>query len=253
MDEKSIFKMIITKIPTFSGSIKKGCEKTPDEIVKELKNIEINESFKEIKYEISEVKISSNPDETNRNIEKSAGNIFIGGDYSITYSLFKSLKSRDKGLIIFDAHINLDNSINKSFLRKLIDENELNPKNIVIIGARKIGKNELIYIKEKNIKVIAMKQLFENTLEETCDTIMENFRSFEELYISIDIDVLNPSEAPGTFYREPNGLLLNQLLYFLRRLMLLKNIKKIDLVGVNPEIERDITIKTAAKIIAELL
>ena len=63
--------MIVTKIPFSSGSINKGCEKAPDEIVKELKNIEVNESLKEIKFEISEVKTSSNIDETNRNLEAS--------------------------------------------------------------------------------------------------------------------------------------------------------------------------------------
>lgn len=249
--------MIITKIPSSLKSINKGCEKAPDEIVKELKNIEVNESLKEIKYEISEIKVSSNLDETSRNIEKAKGDIFIGGDHSITHSLFKSLTSKNKGLIIFDAHVDLNNQTNNSthedFLRRLIDENELNSKNLVIIGARTIWKNELDYIKEKDIRIISVKQLFENGMEDICDSVMENFRSFEELYISIDIDVLNPSEAPGTHHPEPNGLQLNQLLYFLRRLRLLKNIKKIDLVEVNPEIERNITIKTASKIIAELL
>ena len=251
--------MILTKIPTSSGSMNKnkGCEKAPDEIIKELKNIEINEYLREIKYEISEVKISSNLDETNRNIENAHGDIFIGGDHSITYSLFKSLKSNNKGLIIFDAHVDLDNytetPTHEDFLRKLIDENHLNPNNLIIIGTRKIWKNELNYIKEKNIRVITPKHLLEVEIEDICDTIMENFRNFDELYISIDIDVLDPSTAPGTHYTEPNGLQLSRLLYFIRRLKLLKNIKKIDLVEVNPDIEKNLTIKTAAKIIAELL
>lgn len=251
--------MIITKIPTSLGSMNKnkGCEKAPDEIIKELKNIEVSESLKEIKFEVSEIKTSSDLDETNRNIEKAEGNLFIGGDHSITYSLFKSLKSKNKGLIVFDAHVDMDNYTNtpthEDFLKKLIDESDLNPKNLVIIGARRIWKNELNYIKEKNIHLITTKQLFETNIDDICNTIMENFRQFEELYISIDIDVLDPSIAPGTYYIEPNGMQLNQLLYFLRRLKLLKNIKKIDLVEVNPEIEKNLTIKTAAKIIAELI
>jgi len=171
--------------------------------------------------------------------------------------LVKSLKSKNKGLIIFDAHVDLDNYIDtpthENFLKKMIDENILNPNNLVIIGARKIWKNELSYAREKNIKIITIKQLFDMGIEDICDTVMENFRIFEELYISIDIDILDPSIAPGTYYTEPNGLQLNQLLYFLRRLKLLKNIKKIDLVEVNPEIENKITIKTATKIISELL
>ena len=251
--------MNIVKIPTSLGSMSKnkGCEKAPDEIIKELKNIEINESLREIKFEVSEVKTSSNLDETNRKIENAHGDIFIGGDHSITYSLFKSLKSKNKALMIFDAHVDLDNytetPTHEDFLRKLIDESHLSPSNLIIIGARKIWKNELSYIKEKDIRVITMKQLLENGIEDTCDTVMENFRQFDELYISIDIDVLDPSVAPGTYYTEPNGLLLSQLLYFLRRLRLLKNIKKIDLVEVNPDIEKDLTVKTAVKIITELI
>ena len=250
--------MIITKVPTSLGSMNKnkGCEKAPDEIIKELKKVEINESLKEIKYQVSEVKTSSNIDETNRNIENAKGDIFIGGDHSITYSLFKSLK-KNKGLIIFDAHVDLDNYTDtpshEDFLRKLIDENHLNPQNLVIIGTRKYWKNEIDYIKEKNIRLITTKQIFENNIKDLCDSVMEEFRKFEELYISIDIDVLDPSIAPGTHYTESNGLQLDQLLYFIRKLKILKNIKKIDLVEVNPDIENKITIKTASKIISELL
>ena len=251
--------MILTKIPTSLGSMNKnkGCEKAPDEIIKELRNIEINESLKEIKYEVSEVKVSGNLDETNRNIEKAQGDIFIGGDHSITYSLFKSLKSKNKALIMFDAHVDLDNytdtPTHEDFLRKLIDENHLNPKNLVIIGTRRYWKNELNYIKEKDIRLFTSNQLFEYGIKNICDTVMENFRKFDELHISIDIDVLDPSVAPGTYYLEPNGLKLSQLLHFIKKLRLLKNIKKIDLVEVNPDIENKMTIKTAAKIIAELL
>ena len=250
--------MIITKVPTSLGSMNKnkGCEKAPDEIIKELKKVEINESLKEIKYQVSEVKTSSNIDETNRNIENAKGDIFIGGDHSITYSLFKSLK-KNKGLIIFDAHVDLDNYTDtpshEDFLRKLIDENHLNPQNLVIIGTRKYWKNEIDYIKEKNIRLITTKQIFENNIVDLCDSVMEKFRKFEELYISIDIDVLDPSIAPGTHYTESNGLQLDQLLYFIRKLKILKNIKKIDLVEVNPDIENKITIKTATKIISELI
>jgi len=249
--------MIITKIPSSSGSLNKnnGCEKAPNLILEELKNIEVNESLKKINYEVSEVKINKNDlDETNRNIENAKGDIFIGGDHSITYSLFKSLKSNNKGLIIFDAHLDLDNYTNtpthEDYLRKLIDEKELNPNNLIIIGARKFWKNEIGFVKENNIKILTPKNL--NNLIDICEVLMENSRKFEELYISIDIDVLDPSIIKGTYYTEPNGLTLKQLLFFLNKLKLLKNLKKIDLVEVNPDIEKELTIKTAAKIISEL-
>jgi len=250
--------MIITKIPSSSGSLNrnKGCEKAPDMILNELRNIEINESFREIKYEVSEVKISSdNPDETNRNIENARGDIFIGGDHSITYSLFKSMKSKSKGLIIFDAHLDLDNytktPTHEDYLKKLIDEKILNPKSLIIIGARKFWKNEMEYARKNSIKILTPKNL--SNLSYVCESVMESFRDFDELYISIDIDVLDPSIVKGTYYTEPNGLTLRQLLFFLNKLKLLKNVSKVDLVEANPDIEEELTIKTCAKIISELL
>ena len=73
------------------------------------------------------------------------------------------------------------------------------------------------------------------------------------MYFSIDIDVLDPAFAPGTGYIEPGGLSTRELIYLIQRIKLLKNIRKYDLVEVNPD--RDIsltTCKAAAKIVKEL-
>ena len=98
-----------------------------------------------------------------------------------------------------------------------------------------------------------MKNLFLN-IDNACDSVMEICRQFNELYLSIDIDVLDPSFAPGTGYLEPGGLSTRELIYFIQRIKLLKNLKRIDLTEVNPEKDiNDITVKNAAKIISELL
>jgi len=67
-------------------------------------------------------------------------------------------------------------------------------------------------MKEKNIKTISMNQLM-NDLHKTCDTIME-FASGKELYVSIDIDVVDPAFAPATGYCEPGGLSSRQFFVF---------------------------------------
>ena len=83
---------------------------------------------------------------------------------------------------------------------------------------------------------------------------MEQARNFSDLYISIDIDILDPAFAPGTGYIEPAGLSTRELIYLIQRIKLLKNIKKYDLVEVNPDKDiNNMTSKVAAKIIKELI
>ena len=86
--------------------------------------------------------------------------------------------------------------------------------------------------------------------EFVCDSVMEDVREFDGLYLSIDIDVLDPAFSPGTGYLEVGGMSLNQLLYFLRRIKKMKNLRRIDLVEINPEKDRDdLTINAGKKII----
>ena len=91
-------------------------------------------------------------------------------------------------------------------------------------------------------------------LIDTCDAIMEFLRKFDSIYISIDMDILDPVYAPGVSYVEPNGLTSRELFYFLQRLKKTNKIKALDVVEVNPENDiNNITTKTAARIIADFL
>ena len=83
---------------------------------------------------------------------------------------------------------------------------------------------------------------------------MEIASKFDGLYLSLDIDVLDPAFAPGTGYLEPGGMNARQLFYYLHRLKKLQNLKCVDLVEVDPERDKTgITVRTAAKMIAELM
>src|SRR3989344_6347135 len=123
--------MKIVKVFSSQGSLGKniGCEKAPDFILNELKKI--NHKI----IDVSEVKINKNNiDETNKNIEKKEGDIFLGGDHSITYSLFKGFakKNENYGLLIFDAHpdcaLYIKSVSHEDFVRKLVDEGILDKK-----------------------------------------------------------------------------------------------------------------------------
>ena len=94
---------------------------------------------------------------------------------------------------------------------------------------------------------------FLGNIEQTCDSIME-FANGKELYVSIDIDVVDPAFAPGTGYCEAGGLTSRQILYLVSRINRIKNLRAVDIVEVNPE--KDVnnqTIKLGAKILSELI
>ncbi len=256
--------MKIVTLSNAQGSLGRndGCEKAPEAILECLKeDIWANEDGKRLTYDVVDSTIL--PSDSFVDIEKKTasldGDIFLGGDHSLTYSLFKHFvkKHPRAGLIIFDAHpesfAQFKFPTHGDWLRYLLDEGILDPAHVLLVGVRSFEPSEIAYLRGKGVRIFMMKQLFED-LSGVCDTVMELARSFDPLYLSIDIDVLDPSCAPGTGYAEPGGLTTRQLLYLLQRLKLLRNLRRIDLVEVNPDKDSNrLTVKAAAKILAELL
>lgn len=276
--------MFIAKVPGINGLGKtKGCEKAPDKILSTLKEeIFSNESGKPIdssELDLEEIHLdNSNLKLTNDLIYRNALDIFkensktvfLGGDHSISYSLTKAFldyykSSEDEPcLIVFDAHPDCMPSLkepthevcslgasHKEWLRKLIDYG-FPPKNVLLVGVRNSDKAELDFLNQKRIRMISMNQLLDN-LEDSCDIIME-FARAKELYVSIDIDVLDPAFASAVAYAEPGGLSSREFLYLIQRINKIKTLRAVDITEINPEKDTDNkTIKLGAKILSELL
>ena len=232
--------MKFVKVRYSSGSLGKneGCREAPDFLIDNGKEMEI---------------IGSNVDETMENISETDGDFFIGGDHSITYGSFKgfSKKFKNPGIIVFDAHpdleVNVGSVTHEDYLRKLIEEKILKKENVILVGIRNVSDNEKRVM--NGMKVFFMEQIFMDE-DDVCDSLMEIAMKFDGLYLSIDIDVLDPAFAPGTGYLEVGGMSLSQLLYFLKRIKNMKNLRRIDLVEINPEKDiNGITVSAGKKII----
>ena len=90
-------------------------------------------------------------------------------------------------------------------------------------------------------------------IDNIADTIME-FAGKKEVYVSIDIDVVDPAFAPATGYLEPGGLTSREFIYLIQRINKIKNLRAVDIVEINPEKDKDnLTVKLGAKVLAELL
>jgi len=266
--------MYIVKVPGINGLGKtKGCEKAPNVVLEALKEIHSNENGKPIDsrlLDLEEIHLeNSNLELTNNLIYKNSfkmfetqpKTLFIGGDHSISYPItrgfFDSCQNSGKEpcLIVFDAHADcmkpMKEPTHEEWLRKLVEDG-FPARNILLVGVRNMWQDEIVFLKEKAIRMISMNQFLDN-LQDTCDIIME-FSDGKELYVSIDIDVVDPAFAPGTGYQESGGLSSRDFLYLIQRINKIKNLKGIDLVEINPEKDKDNqTVKLGAKIIGELI
>ncbi|HDL02255.1 MAG TPA: agmatinase, partial [Candidatus Pacearchaeota archaeon] len=114
---------------------------------------------------------------------------------------------------------------------------------------RKIESEEKTFLTKHNIKVFS--EIY--NMEAAADYITEKANS-HDLYISIDIDALDPAFAPAVSYPEPNGLTPKEFFYILNRLLKIKSLKAIDIVEIVPEKDKNFdnrTLRTTAKIIEE--
>ena len=263
----------IVKVPGINGLGKtQGCEGAGNAILKSLKEIYTNESGKEIdvkNLDLEEIHLDNgNLEEANDLIYKNAfkvfeekpKTVFLGGDHSVSYSLTRAFfdycqnSGSEPCLIVFDAHADcmepMKEPTHEEWLRKLIEDG-FPTQNILLVGARNIWKTEAEFLKKKNIRVITMNQLLDN-LQDTCDIIME-FSKNKELYVSIDIDVIDPAFAPAVYYKEPGGLTSRQFIYLIQRINKMRNLRAVDIVEINPEKDKDnLTVKLGAKILGEL-
>jgi arginase family enzyme len=266
--------MLIVKVPGINGLGKtNGCRNAGSAILESLKEIYSNEAGVSIDVrllDLEEIHLNNqNLEESHELIYKNSleilesqlKTIFLGGDHSISYSLGKAFlnhcinKKTLPCLIVFDAHADcmppMKEPTHEEWLRALV-ESGFPAQNILLVGVRNIWKEELQFLKEKGIRMISANQLLVD-IEDTCDTLME-FSNGKELFVSVDIDVIDPAFAPATGYPVPGGLTSRQFLYLIQRINKIKTLKVIDIVEINSEKDSyGLTIKLGAKILSELI
>lgn len=256
--------MKLIKIPFGGGGLGKGdgAKDAPDQIIKSMKEMYLNENGLKPNFDIDSVEVDNNNLEDSHNaiydkVKQLDKSILLGGDHSITGPAFKAFAENNKGagIIVFDAHPDLMESVGPSshedWLRSLITSGIVDKSRVIIIGLRNWDGQEKEFLELNKIRYFNMKQIFNN--KRVCDTVMENIREWPSVYLSIDIDVIDPAFAPGTGYPEPAGMSSREFIYFLQRLKMVKNIGMIDLVEVNPSADiNNLTSKLAGKLIFEL-
>jgi len=211
-------------------------------------------------YDLGDVEIvPGNLKKTCANVESSVKELigqniiplFLGGEHSITYPVLKALNLEDVTVIHFDAHMDMANEYmgekysHATVMRRVFD---LNPLDIIQIGIRSCSLEEKIFADKKNIKYYTSQDVHNNIKE-----IIEKIDEIDgKIYVSIDIDVLDPSYAPFSGNPMPGGLDPFQMESLIIKISE-KDIVGLDLVEVASNQLGDITAINAAKIIYDFL
>ena len=207
--------------------------------------------------------VKNNISETNKVISKRFKELInknefilsVTGDHSNSYPLMKEFNEKygdfNSKIIIFDAHPDVEVSTNsvshEDYLRNLIENCGVLPQNIYLFGLRTFSRTELEYLFEKCINFFTIVDILKN--KSKIIKVMNEIGG-DNVYLSLDIDVLDPDYAPGTYYREWCGLNIDELIKFVKIIKNKNNLRAVDICEYYKEKDvDDITLNNVLKLI----
>jgi agmatinase len=197
-------------------------------------------------------------------LNKDKFNLFIGGDHSVSIPLQKAFfdhwtsLGKIPAIIHIDAHPDFCDVYEESKYShactnfRAID-NGYKFEDITLIGIRGYEEQEIIlFNKHPELEIIKASTILDNGIE-IVKKLIDKYDDRYAVYLSFDIDAIDPSFAPGTGTPEAFGIssydMLKMIQYFIEKLP----IKTMDIVEVSPLLDiNDVTSWTALKIIYEV-
>lgn len=186
--------------------------------------------------------------------------VFIGGDHSVTLPLLRAAEARygTLALIHFDAHCDTwtdhfgEPSGHGTWTYEALQEGLVSPQHTVQIGLRSGGARAArSYVADQGGQIFTARQLRGldgAALQPIVDQIAQRIGAMP-VYLTVDIDCLDPAFAPGTGTPEPGGMSVTQVLTFLEELAGL-NFIGMDCVEVAPAYDHaELTSNAAATLV----
>lgn len=262
---------VIVGVPDDKGSgYRKGASKAPDTIRKVANEKELGEVVRKGKKSVFEpelkklsAKVFDYGNVVSASIKKTVEKIHsskkfpivIGGDHSITYKAISGIDGKKKlSFVYFDAHPDFICSRRNYFGSVICDIARLRNvdlKSSVIVGVREIEDEEIDDIKESGINVITATDIVGMGINKVVNTIKKTVT--KNVYMSVDLDVVDPAFAPGVTTPVVGGITSDELLYFVRSLAQKVNMG-FDVMEVCPKYDKnDITSYLAYRAILELV
>jgi agmatinase len=185
----------------------------------------------------------------------------IGGDHSVLIPLFRGFctaASGPVGLVLLDAHPDLFDVYHGFPLshacpvRRCLETGRLPPERLLILGTRSYNAEELDFIHEQGIRFVPARDVDRGGVPAILNLARKTMAGLASVYLTVDIDVADPSCAPGTGAPVAGGLSSRQLLDLCRGLLETLPVQAMDIVEVSPPLDRsDITLFLALQVVFE--
>ncbi|HET9614463.1 MAG TPA: agmatinase [Candidatus Limnocylindrales bacterium] len=173
--------------------------------------------------------------------------IVLGGDHSITWpsatAIAEVRRPASIGIVHFDAHADTANDDwgvlagHGTPMRRLIESGAVAGRNFVQVGLRGYWPpvETFEWMQAQGLRYHFMTEVEERGAEAVIDqAIDEALDGPDAIYLSLDIDVVDPGLAPGTGTPEPGGFLTREILRAIRRIVARVDLAGMDIVEVSP-------------------
>jgi formiminoglutamase len=188
--------------------------------------------------------------------------ITLGGDHSVSAGAIQAFQeTRGKaGIIQFDAHFDLRNTedggpSNGTPFRQLIEKGIISGDQLIQLGIRDFSNGKLYhdYAKNQGVTVYTMGDIKRESLLVLLKKSVEQLKqTTENIYISLDMDVLDQAFAPGCPAIGPGGLDSESLIEAIQWLGQNESVKGMDIVEIDPNLDfRNMTSRLAAYLIMQ--
>ena len=129
---------------------------------------------------------------------------------------------------------------------------EVKPAKIIEVGTRAVCKEELAYARDSGIEFFTSQQIRKEGAARIAQQLKEKLVGYEKVYLSVDMDVLDPAYAPAVQNPEPEGIETHTLLDIICALCD-KRVVGLDVVEVAPNFDQGVSAVQAAKVVFEAL
>ncbi|MEM0383441.1 MAG: agmatinase [Candidatus Caldarchaeum sp.] len=250
-----------------TSSFRPGARHGPEAVRKYSANLEVNSLVK--RFDATSAKVFDGGDiaydnrlstmlkrvyrVVKKTVELGKTPVMVGGEHTGTLSAYLALGNKASAIVVLDAHFDLREEYgglglnHATYLRRLLEKRP--DVKIVLLGVRGYDLAEEKFARDNGVVYVRA--------SEVCDVsrtlrLLRDCLKRRDVYLSIDVDVLDPSYAPGVGNPEPGGLTVSEVVELVHYIGGFRLVG-FDLMEVNPVYDNGLTAAAATRILVELL
>ena len=223
----------------------KGANKGFDAFIEASENMELydietdSEVYKKGIHILDEISENASPEKAFKEVYQKTQELlksnkyltFFGGEHSISIGIIKAFYEKYNNLTVIqlDAHVDLrDSYLDSPFNHACALYDASKNTNLIQIGIRSMDISEKENMNFSN--VFFAEEMYQNSswMEKSISKMTN------DVYLTLDLDVFDPSIMPSTGTPEPGGMLWNEMIIFLNKLFTKKNVVGFDIVELAP-------------------